>query len=794
MTNRRHLLALALLPALCLGCHSESPGTDGGAVDAGPVDAGPADAGVARTVTLTETARDTRFVTREHFLAGVEMQISGEPFAEAMGRDLGNYSRDHIPADLYFDKSPLSSGPWIDLPGFSSGVESYEYSKQPMNNLAFESGAGTSLVFGPLLNPTAQTGEAANALLAARVQRFAEESNALDAFVFAPDAGNPLGWPGIWPTVHVFTDFDPTIDPTSVADTTCSITSDDDPGASGALITANYECDATTLHLRDRAAQVTSAISPGADGFTAWKYGLWVINYLQVMHDVNETAVSTVADADLPDVGAAGNAIVGADEDGAATEAGTFIGSSRIEGFQAAMFLTEVDNRAEDWIKHLTTADGTTLSGFATLQDALAYGEDGPLRWFPGRVAVTEAADASGFPKPSYALASADSDLLDLAGLTAGYSAFYALTDTANADVGGSQPALAYFDGDPFPADDQLADGEDTLHDRALAMMRVAVVNLDRLHKDPATGILVDQVAMGSGQPVRGTTASTVDAAYALLALRSTLRSTTSQLELYSNNTPDTATGSGALDGLPLGAASGTPTFSQLIRTLQRSEGDLLLDHLTDATGRAWQGWDLARSAHTDDADVLDAHTAAVRGLFAAYLATGDVRYRDRALAVYQRLDQVFYDAEAELYSADPAPVDEVTFTPLRFALLQSTLRDVYELYASRPGNEALAAELESRVGRLNKLVLNGWDDRNHDRNVQWPDECVKVEDGLPRGGLQMAERSLTGEIGSFVDILNPGVPRVITSDREHDCVPEVDDAHLPAALADSITLHVARQ
>ena len=106
------------------------------------------------------------------------------------------------------------------------------------------------------------------------------------------------------------------------------------------------------------------------------------------------------------------------------------------------------------------------------LQDALAYGEDGPLRWFPGRVAVTEAADASGFPKPSYALASADSDLLDLAGLTAGYSAFYALTDTANADVGGSQPALAYFDGDPFPADDQLADGEDTLHERIKVVER----------------------------------------------------------------------------------------------------------------------------------------------------------------------------------------------------------------------------------------------------------------------------------------------------------------------------------
>ena len=67
------------------------------------------------------------------------------------------------------------------------------------------------------------------------------------------------------------------------------------------------------------------------------------------------------------------------------------------------------------------------------------------------------------------------------------YAEFFALTDTKNRDVGGAQTAQVYFDGDPFPADDQLADGEPTLHDRALAMMRVALVDLDRLHTDPAS-------------------------------------------------------------------------------------------------------------------------------------------------------------------------------------------------------------------------------------------------------------------------------------------------------------------
>src|SRR6185503_13102812 len=100
--------------------------------------------------------------------------ISGEPFAEAMGRDLGGYSRNYAcqesvcSSDGYVDPTLESDGgapiERVDVAGFASGIESYEYSKQPMNNVAFESGAGTSLVFGPVLNPTGATGTNALAL------------------------------------------------------------------------------------------------------------------------------------------------------------------------------------------------------------------------------------------------------------------------------------------------------------------------------------------------------------------------------------------------------------------------------------------------------------------------------------------------------------------------------------------------------------------------------------------------------------------------------------------------------
>jgi hypothetical protein len=776
-------MARALLAVAMLGC--AAPGA--------PPDTTPV------TVTITAEIGSTRVVTREHMLAAGEMQISGEPLAEAMGRDLGNYSRYRVPADLYID--PQMALSWIDLAGFSTGIESYEYSKQPMNNLMFESGAGTSLAYGPLVNVDGAVGAAATAHLAALVQKAGTGANTRGRFVFAAGsyptanasgnvnptgsgdpATNPLGWPGIWPTAHVFESFDPAIDPTADRSLACAISSDDNPGAMPGVtvISSNYECDASSLHLRDRAAQIEPTITPGADGFSAWKYGLWVLNYLEVMHDTVEAPVSTVADSDLATVGSPGNTIAGTDDIGVETLPGTYLGPSDIEGFQAQMFIASIDNRAEDWLTRLSTTDGATLSGFATIGDAIAYSYDTPLRWFPS-VHVIETDEGGTFPRPGYALASATSDLLDTLGLAMGYAELYALTDRSNVNVGGAQPAQAVFDGDPFAADNGLADGEATLHDRALAIIRVALVDLDRLHTDPATGLLVDTVTFAGATPTRGRTLSTPSLAYTLLGLRTALRSLGGQLELYSNNAPDTAISHTPLDAVPLhypGDAS--LTLSGRLEQMLRTHAALLYDHLTDASGRAWSGWDVSAAAHVDDADTLDAHAAAVRGLFAAYLATGDVRYRDRAVAVFDRMEAVFFDRDARIYTATPAPADSALYTPLRFALVQSALRDMYELIAHRPGSESRIPVLEDRIARLDKLVLNGWDDRDQNRIVSYPDECVRIVDGAPRGGLQVSERTLTGETGS-------------SQDRDRDCVPEIDDAHLPAGLADSITFHLAR-
>jgi hypothetical protein len=729
-----------------------------------------------------------------------------------MGRDLGGFSRDFVcqlgvcQASIYYDPAlndGVVGGPngRFDLPGFATAVESYEYSKQPMNNVAFESGAGTSLAFGPLLNPTGATGADALAGLRAWVQRAAAEADttARSASVEVTP-NNPLGWPGFWPTLQPFTQWDPTIaassDNANEAGVLCTISSDDDPGASGALNCDEYECDYTSLHLPDRAKQVNMTIGPGASGWVGWKEALWVLNYLQVMHDTNENAVNTVPDDQLALVGTANNRILGNGGPGATTVPGTYLGSSDIEGFQAASFLQILDNQSQQWLTELTTTDGATLGGFPSIAGALDYSDQSPLQWWPGAIAVTETADASGFPRPTgFAISSPDSDLLDLAGLLGAYSSIYSLTDQSNTQTGGSQPALAYFDGDPFPVQNQTPTGAATLHDRALAMIRVLVVNMDRLHIDPTTGVFVDDVALAGGNAVRGTTLSTDAAAYALLALRTARRALDSVLVLYSNTKPD-------MQGVPCPLDAFSPldgvSFGVRLDALIASLSSVFYDQLTVADGHAYGGWSLANGAPTDDGTSLDGHAAAIRGLLVAYVATGDTKYRDRATSVFERLESAFYDPSARVFRTTAGDTSStLTYTPRLFGILEGALRDTYELVALLPGNSAMASLIEDRVARLIKLVLNGWDDRDQDQNVEWPQECAStttLPDGgtLVHGGLQMAERVLSGESGSAAD--KPGGdagPRVITSDREHDCVPEVSAVGLPSALANSVTFTI---
>jgi hypothetical protein len=130
----------------------------------------------------------------------------------------------------------------------------------------------------------------------------------------------------------------------------------------------------------------------------------------------------------------------------------------------------------------------------------------------------------------------------------------------------------------------------------------------------------------------------------------------------------------------------------------------------------------------------------------------------------------------------------DVTMTPEIWGWLESSLRAMHEtLYVN--GDPNLGRDvLEPRVARIIKLYLNGWDDLNWNQTVDKvaPDggmsECLALRDG-GFGGLQLGEQALTGELGRD-DFGQP------TTDRDRDCVLEIDAAHFGSLLAAQVHFH----
>ncbi len=715
--------------------------------------------------------------------AAIEMQQSGEPLAEAMGRNLAGFDRNSSHTDQYKD---LDSGNVsTDLVGYSTAVESYEYSKYAMNIVAMEAGAGLSLMYGPLLNDKGAVGDAALGLLRDRVQKLAIGSHAgVDAkgpWVMVPaPADNPLnllGFPGLLPEFAEMRSFDPGIAASGNVIRGCTFTGGYESSAGMMTTVGDYECGYNSLHINRSTADKTLDLD--ALGFAAWKQGLWVINYFQLVHDINGNAFDHVAEADIAQVGVAGNTVQADDGHGNKGTAGTYIGSTDLEGFQGQLMTEAIDNKAAYLLQRATTSDGQKLGGFSTLQAALNYDYASPLRYFPHSLSISEQpGSGSADPQPSDpTIANAESHLADLSALLGAYAEAFALTDRNNPDVGGSATTRPVFDGFPFLSDNGTPDGESTLHDRALAVLKVALVNLDRLHSDSKSGVLCNIAKSGGCQPA----VNTVELVQAIVSLRTAYRALTSQLTLYGNATPDTRKDATALDGTNLSGVPGGVSLAQRIRNILTIQAEALSSKLVDADGLAHNGYALDTNQIDAAPTRLASQAAAVRGLLEAYLATSQSTYRDRAQAAYNVLEQRFYDAKLRIYQTTLGDGNTFVFTPLGLGSLQAALRQMYVLVGATAGNDALRMQIEERVARLNKLILNGWNDRNGDGVVDYPTECLRVVSALPRGGLQLSERALTGELGSERGALS--------SDRDRDCVPEIDDAAQSALLASELVL-----
>jgi hypothetical protein len=739
------------------------------------------------------------------FAAG-EMQTSGEPFASNFaGRNLADYDRFLLPPNLYlvhaYGGSQGFAQSYVDLFGFSTAVESYEYSKYHMNMVANQTGAGVSLANGPLI--LARPGSTPFDKLRARIGELIQAAGTdVGGYAKIPDGGatnpqNDFGFGGLWPNLMPYRHFDPAMAPdTTIAHSCATVT-----GYGGIAVFGNnpvpyYECRYNSLHLLDRTAQTEPIIGPGILGYTTWKEALWAIDFTGRLHNSQANFVSTIAPNDIASVGRPGNLVQPVLPTGAAP--GVFIGSTPLEGMWGLTMVDEMDNAGAWLLSSLATSDGATLAGFASISAALSYDYGSPLMWFPTAIAVTEApaapSDAHGdYPAvASLRIEDATSRSVDLAALAQGYSLFFGMTDARNVAVGQQVGSIIAFGGYPFAADDGQPDGEDTPHDRALAIMRAAFVDLDRIHADPGTGVLLDEATVQGGAITRGPAVTTPALGHVVVGLRHLLMACNSAVSQYGAPDGDASKdGLGILNSIPLrpnpSDPSATALFSPRVRQVLSTQADFVLSTLTQADGSVRNGasWTAGSFAPTTEPATIESQSAALRVLVEQWFLSRDPKYQTRAQAVARRLLSAFWSDSARMFRATDGGADDIVMTPERFGWLQQALREIYEaLWVA--GDSLLDRDvLEDRIARINKLYLNGWDDLNGDQTVQKGTECLA-------GRLQLGEQALTGELGMSSNAYQGSSG----PDRDDDCVPNIayanvkGDAGVGSVLAGQVHFH----
>ena len=143
----------------------------------------------------------------------------------------------------------------------------------------------------------------------------------------------------------------------------------------------------------------------------------------------------------------------------------------------------------------------------------------------------------------------------------------------------------------------------------------------------------------------------------------------------------------------------------------------MLSTRLLNSDGLASNYYDFAASQADSQPTQIESQAAAIFGLLKPIWRRAGQLSRSRHRGP-RMLQARFHHTALATYRTTLGQDDTFTWTPERFASLQTALSRMYVLVAARPGGDSLRATIESRLARLNKLVLNGWDDANDNGQV----------------------------------------------------------------------------
>ncbi len=414
----------------------------------------------------------------------------------------------------------------------------------------------------------------------------------------------------------------------------------------------NFIMDFSSLRW-DR-SKMDKTLNLGAMGQAMWKQYFWAQDMLSSFHDDDDNGIE--ADGTIsPD--SVGNPNFDPYNN-------VYYGGNSADGYIGQVLTAVSINKTKLLITKLAY-DGTNLG----MVDPATYDPSAGIKYFPTKIAVSETM-ITGLPPAasSYSVTDPTSQLFDQLSFllaTTGFKNMMNPTDNSDA------AHLAYkavFDGNPFPAD-MSSTGTPGPYDLMMGTSKVIFLNLMAMHYNPVENTFIDEATLsGSGMVVMEKTITAENAGYIITALSK-----------FSDE------------------FAGTPLQSMADDALI-AQANYILAKLKDANGGFYNSYTIDTGASTS-AKTLAANSALIKGLYAAYQATGNMTYLTEANGAYNYLINNFY-LPATMVFKTKLNESEAIYTPWNLAILSGALRE-----ASLTGNQTDAEKIYTRVF---KTVYNG--------------------------------------------------------------------------------------
>ncbi|NOZ08928.1 MAG: T9SS type A sorting domain-containing protein [FCB group bacterium] len=371
-------------------------------------------------------------------------------------------------------------------------------------------------------------------------------------------------------------------------------------------------------------------LNPAAMGQTLMKQYLWAQDMLGAFHDADDNGID-------PD------GITSPDFDGGFEfdpDNNIFFGGDGLDGFIGMVLTAEAINKVKFIISQLAY-DGSSLG----MVDPMTYDPMNGIKYFPHKIAVTETSVHPMLPpKPdSFTVTDESSQLFDQVSLLWGTLNFKNMMDPNNSSDAQHMAYHSVFDNDPFPAD-MSQTGVPGPFDLMKGASKVILQNLFALHYNGDSGTFVDESGLSGGMPAPGSVISTVNAGYLLAIFKQAIEE-----------------------------FAGTPLEEMAYDALV-AQADFLIDNLQGNDGSYYNAFTLGEGADMST-ELVESQAAAVRGLYAAYEATGNGDYLNAADAAYAALIGNFYVPAARAFRT-LAGYGMSTYTPYNFAIIAGALRE----------------------------------------------------------------------------------------------------------------------